>query len=163
MSTKKLFRADPFNDEHIKLFEEFERENNEKKPITIYLNDIRKTNNNNKEEYLKREQKSNELNDIAFTKDENRIIDYCYIRGEKDLKLCELFFAQLKSNQNNRPIMQLVSEYVFDIMGMEEVYVSLTDEKEKLYSQLINQGYQDIGDVNGKITLAKGKKEDILI
>ena len=159
MNTKNLFIADPFNDEHIKLFEEFETINNDKKPVYTYLTGIRKA-YNSKEAFKKVEDKNNELNVIAFTMADNKMKDYCYIKGEKDRKVCELFFAQLNSAQNSRPIMQRVSKYVLDIMGMEQVYVSLTGDEKKLYSQLINHGYEDIGEVNGKITFIKEKEEE---
>ena len=160
MNTKNLFIADPFNDEHIKLFKEFESINNDKKPVYTYLTGIRKA-YNSKEAFKKVEDKNNELNVIAFTMADNKMKDYCYIKGEKDRKVCELFFAQLNSAHNSRPIMQRVSNYVLDIMGMEQVYVSLTGDEKKLYSQLINHGYEDIGEVNGKIVhldLAKALK-----
>lgn len=159
MNTKNLFIADPFNDEHIKLFEEFESINNDKKPVSTYLTGIRKA-YDSKESFKKVENANNELNVIAFTMSDNKMKDYCYIKGEKDRKVCELFFAQLNSNQNTRPIMQKVSNYVLDIMGMEQVYVSLTRDEKKLYSQLTSHGYEDIGEVNGKITFIK-EKEDI--
>lgn len=159
MNTKNLFIADPFNDEHIKLFEEFESINNDKKPVSTYLTGIRKA-YDSKESFKKVENANNELNVIAFTMSDNKMKDYCYIKGEKDRKVCELFFAQLNSNQNTRPIMQKVSNYVLDIMGMEQVYVSLTRDEKKLYSQLTSHGYEDIGEVNGKITFIK-EKEDV--
>lgn len=159
MNTKNLFIADPFNDEHIKLFEEFESINNDKKPVSTYLTGIRKA-YDSKESFKKVENANNELNVIAFTMSDNKMKDYCYIKGEKDRKVCELFFAQLNSNQNTRPIMQKVSNYVLDIMGMEQVYVSLTRDEKKLYSQLTNNGYEDIGEVNGKVTFIK-EKEDV--
>lgn len=158
MNTKNLFIADPFNDEHIQLFKEFEKDN-DKKPVTTYLTGIRKA-YDSKEVFKKVENANNELNVIVFTMANNQMKDYCYIKGEKDRKVCELFFAQSNSNQSSRPIMERVSNYVLDIMGMEQVYVSLTKDEKKLYSQLINHGYEDIGEVNGKITFIK-EKEDI--
>lgn len=159
MNTKNLFIADPFNDEHIKLFEEFESVNNTKKPVITYLTGIRKA-YDNKESFNKIENINNELNIITFTMDDNKMKDYCYIKGEKDRKVCELFFAQLNSNPNSRPIMKKVSDYVLNKMGMELVNVSLTADERKLYSQLTSNGYEDIGEVNGKITLIK-EKEDV--
>lgn len=159
MNTKSLFIADPFNDEHIKLFEEFEKDNNYKKPVITYLTGIRKA-YDNKESFKKIESINNELNIITFTMENNRMKDYCYIKGEKDRKVCELFFAHLNSNPNSRPIMNKVSDYVLNKMGMELLNVSLTADEGKLYSQLTNNGYEDIGEVNGKTTLIK-EKEDV--
>lgn len=159
MNTKNLFIADPFNDEHIKLFEEFENINNNKRPVTTYLTGIRKA-YNNKEAFNKIENNNNEINIIAFTMNDNLMKDYCYIKGEKDRKVCELFFARLNSNPNNRPIMRKVSNYVLNIMGMELINVSITDDEKKLYSQLTSNGYEDIGEVNGKTTLII-EKEDV--
>ncbi len=159
MNTNNILVADPFNEEHIKLFNDFEINNfNNKMPVTTYLTEIKKA-YDNKSIYNELQNKSNELNIIVFEMNEKQIKDYCYIKGEKDRKVCELFFAHLNSPKTNRTFLQKVSNYVLDILGMELVNVSINQEDKTLYSQLKSNGYEDIGEVNGKTTFIKEKEE----
>lgn len=160
MNTNNIFVADPFNEKHIKLFDEFENINNKlKKPVTTYLTGIRKA-YCDKNSFYNIQKDSNEINVIAFMQKEHKMQDYCYIKCEKDRKVCELFFAHLKSPKQVRPIMQKISDYVLNTMGMELISISISDDEKYLYSQLKNYGFEDIGEVNGKLTLIK-EKEDI--
>lgn len=165
MSINNFFIADPYNDKHIELFNKFEeKHNNKNKPITTYLSGIKKA-YENKEDYQKIERDNNELNLIVFTlcDDQNSIRDYCYIKGEKDIKVCELFFAHLSEVRKVRPIMDKVSNYVLNSLNMELLMVSVAKEEVVLNNQLTNHGYEDIGELNGKIAFIKGKsKTDVL-
>ena len=152
--------ADPFNDNHVKMFNDFEELNNPNKPMTKYMESIRNTCDRKK--YNKIVNNNNEFNTIIFTMDENNIRDYCLLKGEKDRKVCELFFASLKENKH-RSIMDKATKYALDVLGMEQLFVSITAKEGKLYNQLINNGYEDIGEVNGKITLLKEKEDEIEI
>ncbi len=157
MNTDNFFIADPYKDEHIKLFMDFENANDYKRPVTTYLTGIRKA--YDKESYNKIVRNNNELNIIIFMMNKNKMSDYCYIKGEKDRKVCELFFAHLNFPSKNRHIMEKASFYALNILGMEQVFVSIAQEEKDLYHQLINSGYEDIGEVNGKRTLIKEKEE----
>lgn len=158
MNTNNFFIADPFKMEHIKLFKDFESINDSNMTVTTYLTGINKA--YNKENYNEIERKSIELNIIGFSMSQNSISDYCYIKGEKDRKVCELFFATLKDPIRSRKIMEKASNYALNILGMEQVFVSITKDEKNLYSQLVNNGYEDIGEVNGKITFIKEKEEE---
>ena len=158
MDTNGFFIADPFNDQHVKLFDEFEQKHkSSNKPVTTYLSGIKKA-YDSKETYNQIDRNSNEINLFVFSTQKDLISDYCYIKGEKDRKICELFFPHLQKSNKHRKIMRKASKYALGIMGMEQVFVSLTPDDIDLYNQLCSNGYEDIGQVNGKTTLIKEKE-----
>lgn len=154
-----FFIADPYNNKDIELFKKFEElHNNKNMPITTYFSGIQKA-YTDKEKYYEIEKKNNELNLIAYTltDDKQSIKDYCYIKGEKDRKVCELFFAHLNEERKVRPIMDKVSNFVLNNIGMELITVSVPPDEKILDNQLKNHGYENIGEVKGKQTYIKEK------
>ena len=91
---KKIKIAEPHNNKHLEMIEEFEQQNNIQSLILTNLKNIRET--LSKEEYEKKQQTSNEIQQILFIEKDGIIKDYCYIQAEKDRKICHLIPAPLK-------------------------------------------------------------------
>ena len=60
MSTERFFSADPYNDEHIRLFKEFENNNGILNETSTYLNNTRV--NKTEESYKEQVRESKEIN-----------------------------------------------------------------------------------------------------
>lgn len=158
MNTKNLFFADPYNDNHVKLFNEFEESNKIKNNITSYLNEIRTL--YSKEKYQKLLNEQNETYEIVFSLENDKIKDSCYIRKERDRKICELYFAPLNTTKN-RQLLTDVSNYVLDRLGMEQIFVSISPLDKNLQLNLEAKGFENIGTVNGDLTFIKENKKEV--
>ena len=154
MVTNKFFIADPYNDNHIKLFEAFEKKNDRKKTISKHLKEIQKK--YDKRLYDKVVLNSNDINETLFDINNDEVDYYTHISGEKDRKVCELFFVGLKDKNKMNKVIKNVTDYALNNLGMEQIFVSTTYE-DKIRESLLNNGYEDIGDVNGKDTFLREK------
>ncbi len=161
MSVENLLIANPYNDNHMKLFDKFEKINHLSEKNTSYtsfMKSIRLA--YSEEDYQKIQWKKNEIYQIVFSMEKNQIKDSCYIREERDRKICELYFAPLNT-EKNRQILTDVSNYVLDKLGMEQVFVSISPLDSKLKSSLELKGFENIGIVNGELKFIKGKEEKL--
>ena len=158
MSTEKFFIADPYNDEHLQLFKEFEEKNNiDTKTMTLFRN-IRQT--RPEKVYLEELKKSNEVHQSLFFLDETGITDACYIQAEKDRKLFQIYFAPINYSKPNRKLVKLATNYTFDILGMEDTFISIdSNYKDKsLYSALDINGFENLGEDQGTIKYLKERE-----
>ena len=156
MNTKNLFIADPYNDNHIRLFKEFEETNNLRKTITSYLNDIRST-YTDKDKYDAEQKQLNETKYVVFSMENNAIKDSCFIRGERDIKICELYFSPLK--EKNRQLLKDASNYALNRLGMEQIFVLISPNDKNMKINLESRGFENIGNVNGQLTFIKEKED----
>lgn len=156
MSTEKFFIADPYNDEHIALLEQFEQENNIYTKSVSYLKDVRQK--NSKETYQKKFKERNEINQILLLKEDAKLKDSCHLQGEKDIKTCNITFSPIKTKSKNRHLLTLVTDYAFNILGMEEVFVSITPNDSNLEANLILKGFENLGLMNGSKTYLKERE-----
>ena len=161
MSTNSYKVASPYETNHIKLFNDFESHNDNRFPVTQYLIETR--DKYSKEEYDKNIMNNNEMNIIVFSMDKDKIKDYCWIREERDIKLCELLPAQLNKTPRTREIMDIASNYAFNREGMERVFVSI-EKSDNLYNQLLNEGYIDLDKVDetSNKNILQKEKEDMI-
>ena len=159
MSTERFFSADPYNDEHIRLFSDFEANNGISNETTSFLKNIRQ--NQTEESYKNQIRENNEVHQILFLQSDNKIIDSCHIQGEKDMKSCRIFFAPIITIGRNRPLVTLSTDYAINVMGMEDVFVTVTtDGSDRLLREnLEEKGFEDLGEDNGTITYLKEKVE----
>lgn len=155
MSTEKLFVIDPYNDEHLELFDAFEQENNISTKTSAYLKEFRKK--ITKEEYLYQQKTSNEINQNLFFQ-YKELKDSCTIQGERDIKLCNLSFAKLKRKVKNRPLLSLAIDYAFTVLAMEDIFITISSQDKNLKLNLENSGFENLGEENGKITYLKEKE-----
>lgn len=157
MSTEKLFIADPYNEEHITMFSDFELRNSITTKTSSYLKSMKEK--YTKEEYEEYIKENNIINQSLFLEDKSVITDCCYISGEKDRKACTLYFSLLKEEQKNRKLISIATDYVFNALGMEEVFIPSNINDSNLISNLENKGFESLGEENGVITFIKEKEE----
>lgn len=154
MTIERFFIADPYNEEHISMYENFEQENNITTKTTSSFRKIQQE--YSKEQYLELSKKSNEIKQNLFSTVDGKIKDCCYIQGVKDMKTCSLFFAPL--NSKNRPLLTFVTDYAQNILNMEEVFTQTEKEDRNLQKLLISKGYESLGEEGNLIEFVKEKE-----
>lgn len=157
MSTERFFIADPYNDEHIRMIAAFEEANGITTVTSTLLRNIRQT--RTEEKYKEEVKESNEIHQSLFLQEEESITDSCHIQAEKDMKSCRIFFAPISSGRN-RKLIPLATDYAFDVLGMEDVFVTITTSgaEHELAENLENNGYENLGENDGSIMYLKEKQ-----
>ena len=145
MNLEKLFTLDPNNEEHVRLFDEFQKENNI---------------NNNIIEILKTNQSENIIKECLFLEEKGQIKDYCFIYAEKDRKAATLEFANINKKTGKRKIINLAQEYSFNALNMQTVVISTDPNNKNLIDNLTNLEYENLGEDNGKLVFMKEKELD---
>lgn len=157
LNTERLYIADPFNDEHIRLFIEFEKEHELSSSASKYLENTK--NEKEEKEYYRQNKSSNEIEQSLFTQEKEKIKDFCHIHGEKDIKSCNIAFAPIKTKLRNRRLITLATEYALNVLGMQEVFVLATDSDKVLVANLEAKGFESLGSESGITTFLKEKEE----
>lgn len=152
---KKIKIAEPHNNKHLEMIEEFEQQNNIQSLILTNLKNIRET--LSKEEYEKKQQTSNEIQQILFIEKDGIIKDYCYIQAEKDRKICHLIPAPLKVVFKNRNILSEATNYAFEILGMNDLFITTSENLE--YEGLEREGFTNIGENEGETIFLKQRED----
>lgn len=157
MSTERFFIADPYNDEHIRMIAAFEEANGITTVTSTLLRNIRQTRIEDK--YKEEVKESNEIHQSLFLQEEDSITDICHIQAEKDMKSCRIFFAPISSGRN-RKLIPLATDYAFNVLGMEDVFVALSSSgtEQELAENLENNGYENLGENEGSILYLKEKQ-----
>lgn len=156
MSVKKIFPLDPYNEDHLKIIKEII---NNSKFEAYYCNTLLENRNSfTKEEYLENKKLSNELEDILIVEEDSKIKGYCHIKGEKDLKMCQLSFP-VKDNKL-RNIVALFTEYAQNQLNFEEVFIKL-DNSDKSHDKMLRDlGFESLGEELGKSLYLKEKEHE---
>ncbi|MBQ8131361.1 MAG: hypothetical protein IJ193_02600 [Bacilli bacterium] len=161
MHTESLFIADPYNESHIKMFAEFEERNGVEKTTTEAWESLRAK--FSEEQYKEFQKVQNEIMQTIFTMENDSVKDSCFIRGEQDIKTCELIFAPLKEEPRGRQLVGIASNYALNTLGMEQIYVSINPNDKNLRNSLISKGFEDIGTIeensSSKLTFIKLKED----
>lgn len=157
LHTEKFFIAEPHNKEHIQLFDNFEKSNNIETSTSTHLKEVAEK--YTPEEYQHIVKAGNEINQILFLQAGSEIKDSCHIQGEKDIKTCTIFFAPIKLPTKNRRLLNLITDYTFNILGMEEIFVSVSEDDKSLRENLENKGFENLGEHAGNLTYIKEKEE----
>lgn len=156
MSTERFFIADPYNDEHIRLIANFEETNGITTVTSTLLRNIRQT--RTEEKYKEEVKDSNEIHQSLFLQDEDSITDTCHVQAEKDMKSCRIFFAPISSGRN-RKLVPLATDYAFDVLGMEDVFVTVDGTTDRqLIENLELNGFENLGENDGNIMYLKEKQ-----
>lgn len=157
MSTERFFIADPYNDEHIRLFANFEEANAITTVTSTLLKNIRQTRTEDK--YKEEVKQSNEIHQSLFLQDEEQITDTCHVQAEKDMKSCRIFFAPI--NMRSRRLVPLATDYAFEVLGMEDVFVTVDGSTDhELVENLELNGFENLGENDGNIMYLKEKQFD---
>ena len=107
------------------------------------------------DEYKEHLAKDNEISLTLFT-GQKSITDACIIYASKDIKTCNIYFAPL-SQKKKRPIIDLAAEYALNVLGMEEVFVSIKATEKTLIDSL-EQSFENLGEEDGYVTYLKEKE-----
>ena len=161
MSIERLFLVDPYDETQRKMLRVFEEENNLKSKTSDYLKTL--CTSFPKESYIKSKKESNEIEENLFLEKDSKIIDFCHIQGEKDIKLANISFPFLQNKEHKRKLTILATNYVLEALGMQEVIISLEPEDKNTSIFLENQGLESLGEEKGKILFLKEKEETIKI
>lgn len=156
LSTEKFFIADPYNEKHIQLFEQFENKHSISTTATSRLKEIASL--YSKTEYQIITKESNNVEQILFLENNDSIVDTCHIQGEKDIKTCTLYFSPINNLTRNRPLLTLSLDYAFNVLGMEEIFVATTTTDKNLRENLESRGFENLGEDGGNIIFLKEKE-----
>ena len=157
MSIERLFLLDPYNDKHLSMIKLFEKENDLSSKISESISKIRSS--ISKDNYLIEKKESNEINENIFLEKESKIIDCCFIHGEKDIKTCKISFYPIKSKILKRKLISYVSNYAINTLGMEEVFINAAKTDKSMINYLNSLGYENLGEENNKIIYLTEKEE----
>lgn len=157
MSIERLFLLDPYNDKHISMIKDFEKENNLSSKISENIGKIRSS--ISKETYLSNKKNNNEISENLFLEKGLKITDCCYIQGEKDIKTCRITFYPLKNKVIKRKLAYYVANYALNSLGMEEVFLNVSSSDKTMINYLESLGYENLGEENNKIIYLKEKEE----
>jgi len=155
LTSERLFLLDPYNDSHLEQITTFEKENNCIDKPSDYIKKIRET--ISAQEYY--DSDKNEFDEIIFTEKFGRITDCCYIQGERDIKKCKVIPLNINDKNRRRHLVELAANYALDTLGMEEVFVSASEDNNNMINYLELKGFENLGEVNGSILLLKEKEE----
>lgn len=156
MKKEELFQVNPFNNNHIKMIQDFERENEIKTRTTDFLNKL--TKEMTKEEYEKNKLNSNEIEESLFIKEAKKIKDSCHIYGEKDIKSCNISFAPIKTKLQNRRLLSLAVDYAMNILGMVDIFIKANFDDKNMIANLEAKGFESLGEENGQLIYLKEKE-----
>lgn len=125
---------DPFDDNDLNLVLEYEKENN----LEDYLSSS----------ILARRESSseddNEFDELLFLSDGFHLKNGISIHGFKDLSTAYLtLIAGPKTNRAQ--VIKEASRYAIKDLGMEEVFLRLSEDDSSLSFDLIESGYEDLG------------------
>ena len=143
MEVKKVETINPYNQVHMQLMEQFCSENN----LYNILNTIQNISLTLEEEAYKQNYLNcSVIDDYIAIIDGNKITDCCMFHREKDMKKCFLTFPKLqnKKSTKDRKIVRGVIEYAISI-GMEEVFVTASNQDPFLKENLENLGFISLG------------------
>ncbi len=155
---ERLFLVDPYNDKHMEMIVSFERKHGLSEDYSKALGKIRAS--LSKEEYLQNRKKNNEIEEDLFIEKDSKIVDYCHIHGEKDIKTGRISPASLKELERKRKIISLATDYALTDLGLEEVFVEINPNHKGFMTYLENKGYENLGEENGKVIYLKEKEEE---
>ncbi len=145
MSTKKALFLDPYDSETIRELSEI----GDYKDIVDF---ITRTRNFTPELYNEIKKGSNEIEEILYLKEDNKIKDYCHIYGEKDRKIGTITFSitGVKRKSFIPMIINCTQE-----LGIKEVFIKTTPEDKVLIKDLDDLGFESLGEDNGIVIYLK--------
>lgn len=142
MSLKLL---DPYNEKELEKITTYEKENNIGGEIINHI----KQKINSKEVF------DNDIDEIIINEEKDKIIECCYITGEKDIKMCSIK-PITKKDKLKISFLDDVTTYAINNLGMKEVFVSVSKENTNLIKQLVeSKGFENLGEVDKTILLLK--------
>ena len=140
-NAEMFYILDPSNQDHIRLLDEFQIENN----IDLLSG-------------IKMEDDSNRINKCFFISESSKMRDFCQIEGEKDLKKCKIVMAPIKTKRK-RKLIKYATTYVLNALEMEDAYVYIPIDDEILAMNMEQDGYLSLDVQDGSLVFQKEKKD----
>lgn len=146
---RSLMIASPYDNKCLNMIANYEQSNNLSDAITKQLIRIRAT--IEEEKYEKSNMLSNEITQFLFLKDNDKVVAGCQMHGYRDMRDCYLSLLPSTSSKATANLLQNVTTYIFDCLGMEQVFVEIDDQDKKNAFALIDANYESLGS-DGKKT-----------
>lgn len=147
--------ANPYNDEHIHMFQRYESQNNISSSTSQYL--IRIRNMMKEEEFRRLEQENTEITRTIFLQKKGEIITAAHLIGEKDRKICRMIIDNTTSHQQQEKLLTEAERYAFTSLGMEEV-ILLQEQGDQIPSTYFaSHEFEDLGVESGMQVYMKSK------
>lgn len=156
LSTEKLFLINPYNEQHVQMIEDFEKDNNIPTRLSEQL--IQLTSTVSKKTYLTQLKEKNEIEENICLVKESKILDLCHLHVEKDIKLGRMNLAPIK--EHSKKLIELVNDYAFNVLQVVDLFIEVDEKDKSLLSYLENHNYENLGGDNSKIVFLKEKEEE---
>ncbi len=152
----KLVVADPFNDNHIEMLSNFNKEKNISLETLNYLENIKKT--MSKDKYNEEKSTSININETLLNIQNEKIINLCFFTGTKDNKLVQLDIENLKNgnNEKNREFLTAATNYALASLEAETMTIFSNELDSKM---LEANGFISLGENNGINTYVKDREK----
>lgn len=157
MAQKSLFIANPFDQKHMQMVENYEKKSNLNGAITAQFSRIKNVYDaQSYEEHLRID---NEFEQLAFlTTDANQeLIVGCLIHGYKDIKACYLTLLPAIMPRQTKPLLREITAYAIKGLGMEEVFITIGSSDNTTALAILESGYEDLGEENGIMSFMTDK------
>ena len=158
LSIERLFLVDFYNEKHMEMLNLFEKSQGMETKTSEYLRSLCAS--IPKEKYIENKKKRNDIEEYLFIEKEGKIIDICTIQGEKDIKIGKINIPNLKEPLPKRKLINLATDYAIEILGMEEVFISIEKEDKNTKSYLLRQDFENLGEENGKNLFLKEREDN---
>ena len=134
--------ANPYKEEHIKLLEQYEKENNLTHATSEYLKQAKSL--MSEVDYKQLEQEKPEIVKTLFLQQEEKIMTAVHLLGEKDRKVCRINIDNTSTAKLQEKLLQAAEQYAFNL-GMEEIMI-LQDEGSRISSNYFKiKGFDNLG------------------
>ena len=150
MSTKKVLLLDPYDNETIKEIALLGKAYNSDDSDVIDF--ISKTRLLQPEDYSDMRNNSNEIEEILYLQENDRVKDYCHIYGEKDRKIGTISFPM--KGLKRKTFLSMIINCTQDL-GLKEIFVKTTPEDKTLIKDLESLSFEYLGEDNGTIIYLK--------
>ena len=152
--------ANPYNEEHIHMFQRYEEQNNISSSTSQYL--IRTKNMMGEADFKRLEKESPEITRILFLQNKGEIIAVAHLIGEKDRKVCRMAIDNTTLPKYQERLLEEAENYAYTTLGMEEIAFFQESGNRIPISYFKNHNFDDLGMENGKRVFMKSKAIDKL-
>lgn len=140
---EKVIVANPYNDDHISMLEEYENNNGISHTTSDYLKNIK--NMLSEVDYRQLEQERPEVVTTLLLIRKNEILTMAHLIGEKDRRVCRITVDSTAQPRQQEKLLDESEKYAFGTLGMEDI-IYMQEAGNHIPSQyFLNRGYDDLG------------------
>lgn len=143
---KSLFIANPYDKDCLNIIKKYEADYNMEGSVTSQLHTIANSSLN------KPFNAQNEIEQFLFLREDDTLLAGCQLQAYRDRRDCYLTLLPTTSPKQLMRLLQAVTAYAFEEqgLGMEEVFIVIDDGDGKTALSLAENGYEYLGDDDGK-------------